>query len=332
MAFARLLRNLLRDPGHRQLRRADHPRRGSHLRPRRAVLRGEDLRRRAASATPRSTPGCSCQYAERPHGPDPRGGHHRGRRDGELHRRGDVVRDVVDDRCCPFFLYYSMFGFQRIGDLIWQAPTHAGARLPARLHRRAHDDERRGPPARGRPLAAARLGRAERARLRPGVRLRGGGASSRTASSDMYGPDAEDVIYYLTLYNENYEMPAMPVEPATPTRPRAARPGSCAGSTASPTGRASPEGDKGPSTAGDDPVLRDRLAGGDARPARLLAERLGRRRPRPGRSRATRRCARTRSRSSAGTGCTLAPRPACRYVDPRRSPERPGRSWPSPTS
>src|SRR5260370_40893440 len=26
----------------------------------------------------------------------------------------------------------------------------------------------------------------------------------------MYGPDAEDGFYYLTLYNENYEMPAMP--------------------------------------------------------------------------------------------------------------------------
>jgi len=27
----------------------------------------------------------------------------------------------------------------------------------------------------------------------------------------MYGPKAEDCIYYLTLYNENYEMPAFPV-------------------------------------------------------------------------------------------------------------------------
>jgi pyruvate dehydrogenase E1 component len=26
----------------------------------------------------------------------------------------------------------------------------------------------------------------------------------------MYGPDEEDVFYYLTLYNENYEMPARP--------------------------------------------------------------------------------------------------------------------------
>ncbi len=26
----------------------------------------------------------------------------------------------------------------------------------------------------------------------------------------MYGPEPEDCFYYLTLYNENYPMPAMP--------------------------------------------------------------------------------------------------------------------------
>ena len=34
--------------------------------------------------------------------------------------------------------------------------------------------------------------------------------SSSTASERMYGPQPEDVFYYLTLYNENYPMPAMP--------------------------------------------------------------------------------------------------------------------------
>ena len=37
----------------------------------------------------------------------------------------------------PFFIYYSMFGFQRIGDLIWAAGDSRDARLPARRHRRA---------------------------------------------------------------------------------------------------------------------------------------------------------------------------------------------------
>ena len=51
----------------------------------------------------------------------------------------------------PFYIYYSMFGFQRVGDLAWAAGDIARARLPARRHRRAHDAQRRGPAARGRP-------------------------------------------------------------------------------------------------------------------------------------------------------------------------------------
>jgi len=35
----------------------------------------------------------------------------------------------------PFYFYYSMFGFQRIGDLIWAAAT-TKQRIPARRHRR----------------------------------------------------------------------------------------------------------------------------------------------------------------------------------------------------
>ena len=68
-------------PRLRPARRADHPRRGAHVRHRRAVPRVQDLRavrpalragrRRAAALVPRG---------ERR--PDPRGGHHRGRRDG----------------------------------------------------------------------------------------------------------------------------------------------------------------------------------------------------------------------------------------------------------
>ena len=42
----------------------------------------------------------------------------------------------------PFFIFYSMFGFQRVGDLIWAAARFADARLPARRHRRP-DDARR---------------------------------------------------------------------------------------------------------------------------------------------------------------------------------------------
>ena len=54
----------------------------------------------------------------------------------------------------PFFIFYSMFGFQRIGDLIWAPPTRADG-LPARRHRRPHDAERRRPAAPGRPQPPA---------------------------------------------------------------------------------------------------------------------------------------------------------------------------------
>ena len=37
----------------------------------------------------------------------------------------------------PFFIYYSMFGLQRIGDLLWAAATCA-PRVPARRHCRTH--------------------------------------------------------------------------------------------------------------------------------------------------------------------------------------------------
>ena len=36
----------------------------------------------------------------------------------------------------PFFIYYSMFGFQRVGDLIWAAADSRARGLPARRHRR----------------------------------------------------------------------------------------------------------------------------------------------------------------------------------------------------
>ena len=42
-----------------------------------------------------------------------------------------------DVQMVPFYIYYSMFGFQRIGDFIWAAGDHAGARLPRLAERRA---------------------------------------------------------------------------------------------------------------------------------------------------------------------------------------------------
>ena len=111
----------------------------------------------------------------------------------------------------PFFIFYSMFGFQRVGDLIWALGRRPGPGLPARRHRRAHHAARRGPAAPGRPQPGAGVDRARRAGLRPGVRLRDGRhrrARHRAHVRPRARPD--DIFYYLTLYNENYQMPARP--------------------------------------------------------------------------------------------------------------------------
>jgi pyruvate dehydrogenase E1 component len=108
----------------------------------------------------------------------------------------------------PFYVYYSMFGFQRIGDLAWAAGRHAGARLPARA----------APPGR--------------------TTLNGEGLQHEDGHSHIlagtipncvsYDPSfahevgvimhhglvrmverQENVYYYITLLNENYPMPGL---------------------------------------------------------------------------------------------------------------------------
>ena len=108
----------------------------------------------------------------------------------------------------PFFTCYSMFGWQRVGDLIWQA-----------------SDAR----ARG-FLLGATAGRTTL--LGEGLQHQDGHSlllASVNPAAEAYDPafayevativrhglrrmwlEGEDVIYYLTLYNENHPMPAMP--------------------------------------------------------------------------------------------------------------------------
>ncbi|MGH9280630.1 MAG: transketolase-like TK C-terminal-containing protein, partial [Acidimicrobiales bacterium] len=109
----------------------------------------------------------------------------------------------------PFFIFYSMFGFQRVGDLIWafgdirgrgflcgatagrttlqgeglqHADGHSLLLASAVPNVQAYD------PAFAYELAVI---------IEDGLRR-------------MYGPEPEDIFYYLTLYNENYAMPNMP--------------------------------------------------------------------------------------------------------------------------
>ncbi len=113
----------------------------------------------------------------------------------------------------PFYTFYSMFGFQRVGDLIWSAA----------------DSRARG------FLMGATAGRTTL--MGEGLQHQDGHSHVMAATvpaCQAYDPafayelsviiadglrrmyrDNEDVFYYLTIFNENYEQPAMPegVEP-----------------------------------------------------------------------------------------------------------------------
>jgi pyruvate dehydrogenase E1 component len=109
----------------------------------------------------------------------------------------------------PFFTFYSMFGFQRVGDLAWLAgdARARGFLLGATAGRTTllgeglqHQD--------GHSLLLASTV--------PVVRAYDPAFAYETAVivehglQVMYGPKPEDVFYYLTLYNENYPMPPKP--------------------------------------------------------------------------------------------------------------------------
>jgi pyruvate dehydrogenase E1 component len=108
----------------------------------------------------------------------------------------------------PFFTFYSMFGWQRVGDLIWQA-TDARARgflLGATAGRTTllgeglqHQD--------GHSLLLASVN--------PVTEAYDAAFAYEVATIVRDGlrrmwVDDEDVLYYLTLYNENQVMPPMP--------------------------------------------------------------------------------------------------------------------------
>ncbi len=113
----------------------------------------------------------------------------------------------------PFFTFYSMFGFQRVGDLIWQA-TDARSRgflLGATAGRTTllgeglqHQD--------GHSLVLASVNPAVEA-YDPAFAYEMA-VIVRAGLHRMYGGNPAvgdpDTIYYLTLYNENYPMPPMP--------------------------------------------------------------------------------------------------------------------------
>ncbi len=109
----------------------------------------------------------------------------------------------------PVFIFYSMFGFQRIGDLIWALGDMRGRGF----------------------LMGATAGRTtlngEGLQHQDGHSLLLASAVPNVQAYDpafayelavivddgirrMYGESPEDIFYYVTLYNENYAMPPMP--------------------------------------------------------------------------------------------------------------------------
>jgi pyruvate dehydrogenase E1 component len=120
----------------------------------------------------------------------------------------------------PFFIFYSMFGFQRVGDLIWAASDAQakGFLIAATAGRTTllgeglqHQDGhslvlastvptcRAYDPAFAYEMAAI---------IRHGLDEMYGGEGGAGNVTDRVSPDG--AFYYLTAYNENYQMPARP--------------------------------------------------------------------------------------------------------------------------
>jgi pyruvate dehydrogenase E1 component len=109
----------------------------------------------------------------------------------------------------PVFLFYSMFGFQRVGDLMWALGDMRGrgilagctaGRTALQGEGLQHDDGHS-------PLVAS---------TNPAARIYDPAFAYEVAIvveeavAKTIGPDAEDRFFYITLYNENYPMPALP--------------------------------------------------------------------------------------------------------------------------
>lgn len=109
----------------------------------------------------------------------------------------------------PFYIYYSMFGFQRVGDMAWLAGDQQsrGFLLGATAGRTTlngeglqHEDGHSHVLASTVPNCVSydpTFAYEVAVILQDGLRR-------------MYGPDQENVYYYVTLMNESYHQPAMP--------------------------------------------------------------------------------------------------------------------------
>ena len=109
----------------------------------------------------------------------------------------------------PFFIFYSMFGFQRVGDLIWAFGDQRGRGflLGATAGRTTLTGEGlQHCDGQSQVLAST----VPNCRAYDPAFAYEVAVIIREGIERMYGEAAEDVFYYVTLYNENYSMPPMP--------------------------------------------------------------------------------------------------------------------------
>ncbi|OBX08775.1 pyruvate dehydrogenase [Gallibacterium salpingitidis] len=109
----------------------------------------------------------------------------------------------------PFFVYYSMFGFQRVGDLMWLAGDQrargfmiggTSGRTTLNGEGLQHEDGHSHIQSLTIPSCVSydpAFAFEVPVIIQDGVRR-------------MYGPDQEDIYYYITTLNETYDQPAMP--------------------------------------------------------------------------------------------------------------------------
>ena len=109
----------------------------------------------------------------------------------------------------PFYIFYSMFGFQRVGDLIWAVGDLRGRGflLGATAGRTTLNGEGLQHQDGHSLLLASTV--PNLAAYDPAFAFEVA-TIIRDGMGRMYGDEPEDVFYYLTLYNENYPMPPMP--------------------------------------------------------------------------------------------------------------------------
>jgi pyruvate dehydrogenase E1 component len=109
----------------------------------------------------------------------------------------------------PFFIFYSMFGFQRVGDLIWAFGDARGRGflLGATAGRTTLTGEGLQHCDGQSQLLAASV---PNCRAYDPAFAYEVAVIVRDGIERMYGPEPEDCFYYLTLYNENYPQPPMP--------------------------------------------------------------------------------------------------------------------------